>query len=160
MVAVVVVGRLSGTLAGRLLRLALLQLSLEGGLLLCGRVLRSHLGLSLEGLLECVVARRVYAADTHGGLLIRQGSSRASKRCAEALLAPGESSGDWQRVAHVSEFQTRMNECYSANARATPERVARRAKVLHARRGLSVSALARRGYTSRNKARHCYRLCR
>ena len=160
MVAVVVVSRLSGTLAGRLLRLGLLQLSLEGGLLLCGRVRGSHLGLSLEGLLECVVARRVYAADTHGGLLIRKGSSRASKRCAEALLAPAEPERDWQQLAHVSEFQTRMNECYSANGtRVVRTRRSARQSFACATRAQRQRAGSAR-YTSRNKARDCYRLCR
>ena len=67
----VVVGMLSRVLAARLLRLALLLLSLEGALLLGRQVGGGCLGLSLEGLLECVAAGRVYAADTHGGLLNR-----------------------------------------------------------------------------------------
>lgn len=84
MVTVVVMGRLSRVLAGRLLRLALLQLGLEGALLLRGQIGGGRLGLGLEGLLDCVAARRVYCADTHGGFLFAKGPHERSKRYAQS----------------------------------------------------------------------------
>jgi hypothetical protein len=82
MVVTVVVGVLSGVLATRLLGLALLQLSLEGTALLCGRVRGGGLCLRLESLLECVATRRVETADAHVGLLIASVCRGSSKGCA------------------------------------------------------------------------------
>jgi hypothetical protein len=79
MVSVVMVTVMAGSLPARLLRLALLQLSLEGSRLnerVCCGPLRGVSGvlsrLSLRSLLECVKTNRTNAAYCHDVFLIRE----------------------------------------------------------------------------------------
>jgi hypothetical protein len=93
-------------LAASLLRLALLQLSLEG-VLLCGSRGRSGcLGLSLEGLLEGVTAGWIDAADAHGVVLIRKGcAAKRASRMPRPARAPAESDGAARATRMSANFK-------------------------------------------------------